>query len=476
MGIKSGTLRRKFDEAMNKKTLCKNALLLTIVYYHKRNDNIIKRDKLVSVLLKYDREGKQDIIDTIKSITDEYIPSYIQADRFYQFVVNKEYQLYISNFIPDKLLKFKTDSDQSQKKKYFSARELKQYIYSNNLVSVILENIGCRNIHKSNNNHYIRCSNADGDNSTAITVFIDNPLLNVINETRNINDGNTGDIISLVSYTKELNYFDTIKYLHSILGLYDLDISKLNYENIETDNTEIEREQEGKRKAEYIKALAKDIRLYNSGRQSITVDWLKECIVYKGIEKFFDIRISNNNSQVLIPIKNTDGEIVGINKRTTRTAEEIQLIGIPKYQLTSGFNKSNYIYGLYENENSIKEKGYAVIFEGCKSVLQRATMQDNTSLALLGHSISDRQAEILSSLNLNEIVIAFDKDVAKEEVLFYCDKLLNHGVKKVSYIYDEWSILNEKDSPADAGNKDYKYLFNNRFIYNSKDCPENIAQ
>lgn len=79
-----------------------------------------------------------------------------------------------------------------------------------------------------------------------------------------------------------------------------------------------------------------------------------------------------------------NGEIVGINRRTTRTAAEMEMFNIPKYQLTSGFNKSNYIYGLYENIDTIKEKGYAVIFEGVKSVLQRSTMQDNTGLSILG--------------------------------------------------------------------------------------------
>ena len=460
MGIKSGTLRRKYDEAMNKKTLCKNALLLTIAYYHKLNDNI-SRDKLAAVLLKYDKQGKQYIIDTLQTITDEYIPSYIQADKFYQFVVNKEYQLYISNFIPDKLLKFKTDADNSQKKKYFSAKELKYYIWKNNLVSAILENIGCKNIREYNN--CIRCSNSDGDNFNAIVVFTDIPLLNVINNTRNINDGNTGDIISLVSYTKGLNYFDTIKYLHSILGLNNVDISKLDYENIETDNTEIEREQEKKRKAEYQKALAKDIQLYESGMKLNPIEWLHEGIIYQ--EKF-DIRISNNNSQILIPIRNTDGEIVGINKRTRKTAEEIKMFSIPKYSLTSGFNKNDCLYGLYENENTIKAKGYCVIFEGVKSVLQRSTMQDNTSLALLGHSISNRQAEILSSLNLNEIVIAFDKDISVEEIKFYCDKLIDYGCRKVSYMYDTDNLLNSKDSPTDKGNKICNTLFDNRISVN----------
>ena len=98
--------------------------------------------------------------------------------------------------------------------------------------------------------------------------------------------------------------------------------------------------------------------------------------------------------------------------------------------------------------------------------LQRATMQDNTSLALLGHSISDRQAEILSSLNLNEIVIAFDKDISKEETEYNCYKLIDFGCRKVSYIYDSDNLLDSKDSRTDAGNKIYMELFDNRVLVN----------
>ena len=99
-------------------------------------------------------------------------------------------------------------------------------------------------------------------------------------------------------------------------------------------------------------------------------------------------------------------------------------------------------------------------------MLQRSTMQDNTGLSILGHCISDRQAEILASLNLNEIVIAFDKDISVEEIKFYCDKLIDYGCRKVSYIYDSDNLLNSKDSPTDAGNKIYMELFDNRVLVN----------
>lgn len=459
--IKSGTLRRKFNESIDKKTLCKNALLLGIAYFDKQ-DNSKYRDDLSKVFLKYEKNGKQEIIDTIKSITDEYLLSYQQADTFYKFVSDKKYNMYQNNFIPDKLLRF-TDNA-SQNKKMLKSAELKDYIWQNQLVSFVLENIGCKHIHEYNN--YIRCSNADGNNVNAITVFTDNCLLNVINDTRVMkNNKNIGDIITLVSYTKGLKYFDSIKYLHSILGLYDIDIDKLNYNaaEIEKINDEIDREQQKKRKEEYQKALARDIKQYNNGINANPIEWLQEGIIY---QDKFDIRISNDNSQILIPIKNIDGEIVGINKRTRKTAAEIELLGIPKYSLTSGFNKNDCIYGLYENINNITSKGYAVIFEGVKSVLQRSTMQDNTGIAIMGHWLSDKQAITIASLNLNEVVIAFDKDIEKEETEYYCDKLIKYGVKKVSYIYDVDNLLDDKDSPTDKGNAIYQQLFDNRVIVN----------
>ena len=62
-----------------------------------------------------------------------------------------------------------------------------------------------------------------------------------------------------------------------------------------------------------------------------------------------------------------------------------------------------------------------------------------------------------------EIVIAFDKDITIDEVRHVCDKFKN--VRKISYIYDSYSILGDKDSPADASNKDYQFLFDNRIVY-----------
>ena len=60
-------------------------------------------------------------------------------------------------------------------------------------------------------------------------------------------------------------------------------------------------------------------------------------------------------------------------------------------------------------------------------------------------------------------MIGLDKDVDISEIRFICEKFKN--IRKVSYIYDFMEILNKKDAPMDARNKDYQFLFDNRVVY-----------
>ena len=52
--------------------------------------------------------------------------------------------------------------------------------------------------------------------------------------------------------------------------------------------------------------------------------------------------------------------------------------------------------------------------------------------------------------------------VAIFSILF--NRFLNTG-RRVSYVYDRWHLLNEKDSPVDRGLKKWKYLYRNRVQY-----------
>lgn len=84
------------------------------------------------------------------------------------------------------------------------------------------------------------------------------------------------------------------------------------------------------------------------------------------------------------------------------------------------------------------------------------------------------QAEILSELEV-DIVVAFDKDINEDEIRINCSRLKEYAQKNIYYIIDKDDLLDEKDSPADKGNKVYQQLFQNKILYAESECKtENI--
>ena len=58
-------------------------------------------------------------------------------------------------------------------------QDLKEYIYENDKVDFVLNEIGCHHIKLNKNKEYYSCGNVDGDNPSCILVFNDK-YLNVL--------------------------------------------------------------------------------------------------------------------------------------------------------------------------------------------------------------------------------------------------------------------------------------------------------
>ena len=100
-----------------------------------------------------------------------------------------------------------------------NAQDLKLYIYENDMITQILEELGMHHIKWHDNKKYITCGMPDGDNKQS-TVIYNNEFLNVTAYTRDIVDENDiSDIISLVSFIKKYSFRETIFWLSNKLGL-----------------------------------------------------------------------------------------------------------------------------------------------------------------------------------------------------------------------------------------------------------------
>lgn len=343
--------------------------------------------------------------------------------------------------------------------------ELKEWIYSNGKIEFILNEIGCGHIVYHPSKEYYSCSNCNGDNKGAVNIK-NNKYLNCVNYTREKEFDDNSDLLTLVQYNKRISdskfsFFDTVKYLHKILGL-PLTFKKQEEKKEVVDPLYIFKKVKAKRKRQNVLDISPiDEKELHDFIPYIHIDIYREGIIKKTIDKF-ELAYSYKWKRTVFPIRYwLSGELLGYNARTS--VENYDLFDIPKYYITPGYKKQNNLYGLYQNYNDIKKAGYITLLESEKSVCKRDSRNDSTCVALQGHVISDEQIRIITGLDIREIVVALDKDVCIEEVWCICEKF--YGIRKVSYIFDRYDLLGVKDSPADADNKIYNFLFQYRNVY-----------
>ena len=339
--------------------------------------------------------------------------------------------------------------------------ELKEYIYEQNKIQDILETLGCHDIKYNAQKEYWSAAQPDGDNPQGVNIR-NNEYLNYRSFSRGIDYEDNKDLISLVESVKKISFIEAIKYLHKILNLpFEFkrkdDKPQKKFDPLSVFK-KVLRHSRGIVNVDDIHVL--DDKLLDDFIPMLHIDWVKQGITERTRKKF-GLAYSYRHKRIVIPMRYwLTGELLGFNQRTT--VENYEEFGIKKYFITPTYPKSLNLYGLYENYDSIQKAGYVVVYESEKSVLKRDSLCDSTGVALSGHSLSDEQVRILIGLNV-EIVIAFDNDISIEEVRHACDKFKN--IRKVSYIRDFMGILNSKDSPADASNKDYQFLFESRVAY-----------
>ncbi len=341
--------------------------------------------------------------------------------------------------------------------------DLKGYIIENDKIPTILEGIKCGHIKYHSNKEYYSCSNYNGDNETAIQVFV-NKHISVKNYTRNIEEIDSyPDIITLIKYNLNIDFVSAIKWLHKILELkFELQYKK---EEKPKFNPLAIFEKVKKRNKINIEELVvlEETSLYQSV-PLLHIKWLREGIVPKVAQKF-GIGFNYHTNRITIPFRYwLDGSLLGINARTM--VDNYEDFGIKKYLITQSYKKNLNLYGLWENQKDIIKQGCVVVYESEKSVLKRCSLLDNTGVALSGHEISEEQVKILIGLNV-EIIIALDKDVSQNEIRHICEKF--YHIRSVSYIYDKWNLLKEKESPADKEDKIFNFLKKFKIQYDEKE-------
>lgn len=333
---------------------------------------------------------------------------------------------------------------------------LKEYIYENNLIKDILENIGCHHIKEKDN--FFQCCNKDGDNPTAICVY-KNEFLNVVNYTRNITTKQSADLFDLVCFNEDLTFFDGLKYVCSVIGIEyyhdfteDIPESLLFTQFIANMSESIDTNED-----KPLKPINPCILSYY--KNYVNDMFYNDHISYE-TQQEFSIGYDEQTNRITIPIFSEIGDLVGVKGRLFK--EHLDE-GDMKYIYLEPTSRARVLYGLNKTLPYIKETGRVYVVEAEKGVLQCFSYGDKNIVATGGKKFSKTQIEMLIRLGV-QIVLCLDKDVKKDEIEEIANRFAD-GVP-IYYIYDEDNILSEKESPTDDPEKWNKLKTNN--IYKIK--------
>lgn len=345
-------------------------------------------------------------------------------------------------------------------------QSIKEYIYKNNKIEYVLLSLGCHHIKYNDKHEYYSAAHKDGDNPSGVIIY-NNKYLNYISYSRNVSFDDCQDIVNLIQTDNKMEFVQAFKWLHKILGLefepYRKPVVK---EDKKPDPLAIFKQIKERRKSVNVDDIREiEEEAINDYVPMLHINWFREGIM-PWARKKFGLCYSYKHKRMVIPLRYwATGALLGFNQRTM--VENWKELGIKKYFITPSYQKSLNLYGFWENKDTIEKAKCCVVVESEKSVLKRYSLNDGTCVALQGKTISEEQRRIILSLHINEIVIALDKDVPIDEIRFICEKF--YKIRKVSYIYDKWGILNDKDSPCDAQNKVYKFLLKYRVPYDENE-------
>lgn len=111
--------------------------------------------------------------------------------------------------------------------------------------------------------------------------------------------------------------------------------------------------------------------------------------------------------RMMVPFIDTTGNVIGFTARILGKGE-------PKYLNTPDtllFNKSRFIFGLYQAKESIRRNGFVVIVEGNMDVISSHQAGVKEAVATSGTAMTEQHIKALSNLT-SDIRLAYDGDAA----------------------------------------------------------------
>lgn len=266
-----------------------------------------------------------------------------------------------------------------------------------------------------------------------------------------------------------------------ILTYYGIEAENQNFseEQLELPDDKYIAEKLRKQSIKTNKEQSVSLKIYNDAflknfPQPRILPWERERITKESIISH-NIRYDPINQGIVIPHYDINNQLIGIRERTLIKENEARgkyrpaIISGQMYNHPLTFN----LYNINWSKDNIRNIKKAIVFEGEKSCLLFSSffgIDNDISVAVCGSNLINYQVEILKSLGVEEIIIAFDRQYQEyrdKEYFKWEEKLINIYKKygsfiQIQFILDTGHLLGYKDSPIDKGPEVFLELFNNR--------------
>lgn len=344
---------------------------------------------------------------------------------------------------------------------------LKEQIYVDERVEELLEKLGCLHIKKESMGKMYTACLPNGSNRRSVQVKL-NPSL-----TTNIRSkGISGDIYSLVGYI----LYNCTDFEHVKKHLFEIKnwiCKQLDYEQFlsaKDSDTSIpydyngwlrklkkKREQDAKKEMDEQFNRVRDESILNQFHMYPNIWWKNEGLKYS-TQVEFEVGFDINSERIIFPVRNVDGELIGVKGRYIGQDEYINKE--KKYLYLYSCNKSIEFFNLHRAMPYIMKKKEVIIFEGGKSTMFAHQFGFKNTVSIEGDELSSYQVEILLNLGLDvEIIFAYDKDKDSKFVRQQASLIQS---RRVYAIFDTKGLLTgEKYSPIDRGKDVWETLYVN---------------
>ena len=282
----------------------------------------------------------------------------------------------------------------------------------------------------------------------------------------------TLDIFSLVQKVLNMDFYNSYSYICAKFG-----ITRDFKEGFETDKLDFSFFENFEKQEEFKTLPSLKEKILFSYDDIYHIDWINDGISIESMRKF-GIKFNIYNNQIVIPHYDENNKLVGVRVRNLN--KDLVESGI-KYSPIYWKNQvlkhptGSILYGLNKNIENINKIKKIILFESEKSVLQLDTMNPELSIGvcLSGSNLTNHQIEILKTLDIEEVIIALDKEydeIGSEQEKYYAKKIKETIIDKlspyfiVSVIWDIEGLIDEKSSPTDHGKEIFNKLFKNRIF------------